>query len=98
MNSQKILKYLKQVQEKYREIYGIRFIGLFGSYARDEATKQSDIDILYTIDEGKKLSIFNYFSITRDLERIFKKRVDLVRSDAIKPKLKKYIDRDIQYV
>jgi len=57
MNKQNILDYLKSNKERYSNQFGIQFVGLFGSFARDEANKKSDIDILYEIEENKKLSI-----------------------------------------
>jgi hypothetical protein len=93
-----ILNYLKSQQIRYTDEFGIRFIGLFGSFARDEANDKSDIDILYEIEKNKKLSIFNYLKIINELENNFHKKVDLVRETTLKPQIKDYIYRDITYV
>jgi len=98
MQKQDILDYLKSNQEYYFKQYGIRFIGLFGSFARDEANEKSDIDILYKIEKGKKLSMFQYMKLIRQLEEIFHTKIDLVRDETIKPRLKNYIQKDICYV
>ncbi len=98
MHKQDILKYLKLHKEKYKNQFGIKFIGLFGSYARDEANEKSDIDILYDIEKGKKLSIFNYLKLINDLENNLHRKVDLVRPTAIKPQIKEYIYQDLVYV
>jgi len=98
MNKQDILNYLKSHQDKYKKQFGIKFIGLFGSYARDEANEKSDIDILYDIEKDKKLSIFNYLKLINDLENNLHKKVDLVRPTTIKPQIKDYIYQDLVYV
>jgi len=69
MTKQDILHYLKSQQQKYQDQFGITFIGLFGSFSREEANNQSDIDILYEIEADKKLSMFNYLKLVSDLER-----------------------------
>ena len=98
MQKQDILNYLKLNQEYYRNQFGIHFIGLFGSFARDEATDNSDIDILYKIEKDKKLSMFKYLKLTKQLEDFFQKKIDLVRDETVKPQLKRYIQKDISYV
>jgi hypothetical protein len=50
---------LKQIEENKKPIkrYGVKEIGLFGSYVRDEQKTKSDIDILVEFEQGKKLLI-----------------------------------------
>ena len=71
-------RYLKLNQEYYYKSFGIYFIGIFGSYSRNEANESSDIDILYKIEKDKKMSIFKYLKLTRQLEEYFHKKIDLV--------------------
>ena len=81
----KILVKLKEVKEKYH-VEGLNLLGIIGSYAKDEADEFSDIDILYELDYDKfSKSYKDGFSkllrideIKKELESIFKKRVDLV--------------------
>ena len=98
MNKQDILNYLQSNQEYYYNQFGIQFIGLFGSFARNEANDNSDIDILYKIEKDKKLSIFKYLKLTKQLEDYFNKKIDLVRDETLKPQVKNYIQKDISYV
>ncbi len=98
MNKQDILNYLKSHQTKYENQFGIKFVGLFGSFARNDANENSDIDILYEIKKGKKLSIFSYLKLINELENIFHKKVDLVRTTTLKPQIKDYIYKDLTYV
>lgn len=98
MEKQDILNYLKSNQEFYYNKYGIEFIGLFGSFARDEANEDSDIDILYKIEKDKKLSMFKYLELNKLLEDFFHKKIDLVRNEKLKPQIKSYIEKEIVYV
>ncbi|MBE5808954.1 MAG: nucleotidyltransferase [Clostridiales bacterium] len=56
--------------------YGIRRLGLFGSYARGEQDRDSDLDFL--IDEGKMKGLFQYMGFVLDLEEAFGCHVDVV--------------------
>ena len=55
---------------------GIRYLALFGSYARDEAGEDSDIDLLVDFMDSKGL--FAFAILKRKLEEYFQKKVDLV--------------------
>ena len=56
MTKSAILDYLRSHKIELNEKYGVSKIGLFGSYARDEADSESDIDIAVEIDKEKKIS------------------------------------------
>ncbi|MFQ5887506.1 MAG: nucleotidyltransferase family protein [Candidatus Hydrothermarchaeales archaeon] len=90
-----ILKEIKENLEKIRK-YGVKRIGLFGSYVRDEQNAVSDIDILVDFEKGKK-TFDNYMELKFFLEELFKCKVDLVISEAIKPDLKSYILGSVKY-
>ena len=92
-----VLEFLKQHKSQYLREYGVTKIGLFGSYAREEAQKTSDIDIaIEMLDEKKSLSSF--FSLKRELEEAFKTKVDLGIESALKPIAKERILKEIIYV
>lgn len=69
--------------------HGVRKAGVFGSFARGEATKKSDIDIL--VDLRKDTSLLEMSSLKIDLEDILRRNVDLVEYSAIMPKIKRHI-------
>jgi len=98
LNKTKIIKYLKEHKQYFYKKYGIKIIGLFGSYANNTYNANSDIDILYSIEKNIKLSIFKYLQIIQDLEKVFKKRIDLVRYEKIKPTIKEYIIKNAIFV
>jgi hypothetical protein len=57
---------------------------LFGSYARGEATPESDVDILAELDETKTIGMIEFIKIMDDLEEILKRKVDLVTTREFK--------------
>ena len=59
--------------------YGIASIALFGSYARGEATDESDLD--FVMDKGD-LKGLRYVSLIHELEREFECHVDVVSKDS----------------
>jgi len=65
---------------------------LFGSYARNESTPQSDMDFLLEMEENANL--FQLVSIKLNLEKIFHRTVDIITTNSISPRLKPYIDKD----
>ncbi|KKT59183.1 MAG: polymerase beta domain protein, partial [Candidatus Gottesmanbacteria bacterium GW2011_GWA1_44_24b] len=95
-NNELITSTLEQQKSALRQ-FGVSRIGLFGSSVRADATPESDIDMVVEFDPGKK-TYKNFFGTATYLESLFKKQVDLVTPQAISPRMKPYIDKDIQYV
>ena len=93
LDSKKILKEIEKRKKDIRK-YGVKKIGLFGSFAKGKQNKKSDIDFLI---EFKKIDFDNYVYILNLLERIFKRRVDLVIEADLKPELK-YVKKEARYV
>ena len=81
-----------EVVRKYR----VREIGIFGSFARGEQSKASDVDILVTFSGMP--DVFRYMDLEDYLRRLLRKKVDLVRKEAIRPELKKRILKETVYV
>ncbi len=69
--------------------YGVKRAAVFGSRARGDAKKNSDIDFLVELEDGRTLMDLGGLSV--DLEELFGKRVDLVEYECIHPKLKSQI-------
>ncbi len=89
---------LAKVEENVNTIkkFGIKRIGLFGSYLRKEQKPTSDIDILVEFEKGK-ITFDNYMNLKFFLENLFQCKVDVVMKEAIKPDLKPYILRSVEY-
>jgi len=100
LNKLDILKYLKEIKPIY-EKEGFILKGLFGSYARDESTKNSDIDILVEAT-SQFASKYGFQAINRineikqELTNVFNIDVDLADSSGMGQTAKKFIiDRTI---
>ena len=66
--------------------------GIFGSYARGEQKKNSDIDILIKIND--EAGLIEIIRLKRMLQKAAKKKIDLVEYETIRPELKTNILRD----
>lgn len=87
LSQHKILDVLSKNLNTWREKYGVKRIGLFGSYSREEQKEFSDIDIIVEFNDSD-LSFDHYMGLKMSLEDHFQKRIDLVIVDDIKPALK----------
>jgi len=70
---------------------------LFGSYARNEADNNSDIDILVDLDYSQKIGL-QFIQMKIDLEKILNKEVDLVSSNGLSKYMKPIIDREKELI
>lgn len=92
-NVEKILKeHKKELADKYK----IKEIGLFGSYVRREQKRRSDIDIL--VDFKEVPDLFKFIELERFLQRLLKKKIDLVDKEGIRPQLKNIILNEVIYI
>lgn len=96
MTKNEIIKYLSDKKENFSDKYKISDLILFGSYARGENSKDSDIDIAI----NTKLSdYFLLYDFKEDLENQFHTKVDVVRiRKKMNPYLKSRILKDGIYV
>lgn len=73
---------------------GVRPVALFGSVARDEATEDSDVDVLVEYDPWQ-VAWRDIVQAETYLEVLFDARVDMLRWDTLKPRARPYIRRDL---
>ncbi len=98
LQKQDILSYLLKNKDYLNKQFSVEKIGLFGSYARDEQTEQSDIDIIIEMPKGTE-NIFEKKQKLRELLIIeFNHNIDICRERAIKPLFKEMILKDTIYV
>ena len=97
----KTIEEVKRLLEEYKEFlndkFGIKEIGIFGSYVRNEQKERSDIDILVEFKNGYK-TFDNYMDLKDFLENLLGIDVDLVVKTALKPRLKEVILQEVVYV
>ena len=66
---------------------------LFGSYARESADNESDIDILVELDYSQKIGL-GFIQMQLDLQKMLNRKVDLVSSNGLSQYLKPIIDQE----
>ena len=76
--------------------YGVREIGLFGSYVRGDAHAASDIDLLVDLEEGHK-TFRNFMALNYYLEDLLGVKVDLVTKQALSPYIGPHILDTVAY-
>lgn len=96
LTKEDILKTLRQSQPQLRNL-GVRNIGLFGSFARNEASGKSDIDLLIEFEPNMK-TYDHFINACFLLDELFDSKVELVTKDAISQYIKPYIMKDLEYV
>jgi len=92
-----IIKALRSRKDEFSK-YGIRNVGLFGSYIRNEQDKDSDIDLL--IDFDPELESFDNFMAVYDIiEQLFKgEKIEVVTMNGLSPYIGPSILKEVQYV
>ena len=100
MTKSQILKYLKSKKNELYKKYGITSLGLYGSYARDEATSESDVDIFYERDSNFELSSgLEFLNLNEQLaDDLHVPKVDFVSLSFMNPIIKHYAKKDFIYV
>ena len=76
--------------------YGVEKIGIFGSFARNEATNKSDLDVLITLKEP--ISYFKFFDLEKEIELLVGKKIDLATNEAIKSTIRPNVMKDLIFI
>ncbi|MBI3582553.1 MAG: nucleotidyltransferase family protein [Nitrospinae bacterium] len=95
-NKEDILLSIKKHQNKI-ESFGVKRLGLFGSYVRNEHNLQSDIDILVEFFQDRK-TFDNFIHLSFLLEDILKHHIELVTTESLSPYIKPHILKEVEYV
>lgn len=87
------LDYIRQVLAEYFADKPVRRVEIFGSYARGEATVESDLDVLLSRQEDSQMTLFDLVDYKDDLEKKLGLTVDL--GTAIDPYVWRYVQKDL---
>jgi len=100
MNQRKELKEIEKILKGNKPYLAERFkvkeIGIFGSRARGEGRKKSDLDILVEFYEA--INLLDFVALERELSELIGEKVDLVMKSALKPRIGRNILRDVMYL
>jgi len=92
MTKNEILEILSRLKPELAERFGVRRLALFGSTVREEASPESDIDIIVSFDGPATSS--RYFGVQFLLEDTLDKPIDLVTEKAMRKELRPYIEQE----
>ncbi|MCX6809722.1 MAG: nucleotidyltransferase domain-containing protein [Candidatus Berkelbacteria bacterium] len=92
--TEKTISELKAKTTPIFKKYGVIRAGVFGSYARGETTKNSDIDFYVIYPKG--ITLFDISGLAYDLEKNVGKKIDLADGSALREEFKPYIMKDLK--
>jgi len=95
LTKKEILFKLYELKPDLHENFAVRKIGLFGSFADDAGTENSDIDILVELDRPIG---WKFFSLEIYLEQILGRKIDLVTLNGLKSQIRDRILKQVEYV
>lgn len=96
MTRTELINFLTTHKAEMQRRFGVEKIGLFGSYARDEAEAESDIDIVVRLRAEHIAD--NYFGTLHYLEDHLQRRIDLGLETSLRNEIKGRVEKEIIYV
>lgn len=91
-----IRKKLESHKTEMVKRYKVKEIGIFGSFARGENRKRSDVDILVDFEEMPGLT--GLCDLESYIEKLLRRKVDVVRKAALRPELREIILKEVVYL
>ena len=92
MNRDEVLNILRTHKTTLAERFGVVELALFGSFARNQSTSESDVDILVRFNEPATSR--SYFGVQFYIEDVLGHRVDLVTDKALRSEFRPYVERE----
>ena len=93
MKKEQVLSLLAGRREDMLVRFGVKKLGVFGSAARDDMRSGSDVDILVEFQDAATFD--NYMDLKAYLEALLGTAVDLVTEEALKPRMRPVIEKDL---
>jgi len=93
-----IIHYLSANRQNISRKYRLKKLGIFGSYARNEQTPVSDLDLLVEFEDNTPDLTDKKDFLRKEIQSVFQIPVDICREKYIKPIFRKQILSDVIYV
>jgi predicted nucleotidyltransferase len=93
---EKALSLIIEHQDRIKAL-GVKRLGLFGSFVREEQGPASDVDVLVEFEQDRK-TFDNFIQLAFFLEDLFKRRVELVTAESFSPHIGPFIMSEVEYV
>ncbi len=106
MKRDELINFIRSYKQEFKNQFDFNLVGIFGSFARDDNNENSDIDILYEIEDINKYLLkyngwnaINHIVETKEhLKNILNREVDFVDIASLNAIGKEYILKDLKYV
>ena len=89
---------IKKFRSVIKDIPAIERAWLFGSYARQDDTAESDIDVLIDVPEENTFTLFDIAEVQEKLRQLTNRRIDVVMLRALRPQVKERIEQDLKLI
>ena len=96
MEKQVVMKRLSSRMGEIKQRFSVRALAIFGSLARDEATDDSDVDVLVVFNGKAGFDLF--MDLKFYLEELLARKVDLVTEKALRPQVRRAIEEELIHV
>ncbi len=99
MNKTEVINILRKNKVVLRDNFSILKVGLFGSYSTDTYSESSDIDIIYELEEGRRMGLKDVYDLEIFFKELFKiQKIDLINSKYVNPIIGNEIEKTVIYV
>lgn len=92
MKREDVLAALKEKKRELQERFGVKTLRLFGSTARDQASDESDVDLLVAFTQPPRFR--DFMDLRFFLEDLLEARVDLVTETGLRNEARPYVEKD----
>ena len=96
MNRDALIQVLQEAMPELLARFGALHLDLFGSFAREEAGPESDVDLLVTFQ--REPTFASYMGLKEDLETRLDRRVDLLTLEGLKPRIRERVLKGLLHV
>jgi len=92
-----VIRKLVAAAPALRTQFGVSRIGIFGSFARGEETRTSDVDVVVDFAQGHA-TLKNFVGLVEQLEALFQRKVDLITSEGIDKYIRPRVEAEVIWV
>ena len=96
MGKKELINIIKNYKPEMETRFGVKRLGLFGSYVKGQQRKKSDVDILVSF--SRDIDLFDFVDLRNYIENRLQLKVDLVMESALKTAIGKRILAEVEYV
>ena len=93
-----IKRFITSEKDRLQKEYHLKEIGIFGSFARGDQKKTSDIDILISFLAGARIGGLQYIALKQELSEKLGRKVHISAREYLKPHIGKEIEREVIFL